>query len=225
MNPKQQTTMKFLSTLAAITALIGTAVIHADGIAVDETRTRCTEPHEMITASESQIEEMTVLRTLTLTPEQWLRLRQKMPGITKRLEALPHTYNDCTCGLSEEGGSCYAIWFPEGKVAVQHEQGGMVAPENLPAIAAKTPSLRFNVDHRGRFYCGGALIPYTIVKDSVAAAPKPGEMESHMASDPWQLYIELPAGTKRSDSAVADRIEKLVALAGKSRREVIIGVY
>jgi hypothetical protein len=222
---KPQITMKHLTIIAAITALIGTAGIRADGISVDKARTRCTVPHEMITASESQIEEMSVLRTLTLTPEQWLLLRRKMPGITKRLAALPHTYNDCTCGLSEEGGSCYAIWFPDGKVAIPLDQGGMLAPEKFPALAAKTPDLRFNVDHLGQFYFGGALIPYAIVKDSVAAAPKSEEFESPTASTDLQLYIELPAGTKRGDSAVAGRIEELVALARRSGREVIIGIY
>lgn len=94
-------------------SLVLSAVCHADGLPKNE-KGELTAKHMLIEPNPSQVEEMEVLNSVTLTKEQWAEVRKVSPNTPKRLQGIiPITWNDCLC---EE--RCEAVRMLDGKLAI-----------------------------------------------------------------------------------------------------------
>jgi hypothetical protein len=56
-------------------------LVLADGLPLNDDRTKCEAPHQLLKLDEDQLEEVTVSRTLTLTRAQWQQARAINPSI------------------------------------------------------------------------------------------------------------------------------------------------
>ncbi len=178
-------------------------LLRAEGPPVDVKSRTMTVPHEVITISESQREEIETLGTLTLATAQWAELRKHCAAIPKRIESvLPVTYNDCTCDIG-----IYAIQIAPNQVAVAHEQ--YVEEDGLALALGEGKELFLRVDHRGQFHYRGTLVPFQKLLDAVRASKAKGEDGSS-----W-LVVEFPLDFTRATKAVASRIG-LLTVAGES---------
>ncbi len=191
------------------------SLLFAEGLPLNESRTKYEGPHHLVKLNEDQLEEVTVAGTLTLTRAQWQEVREKSPETPKRIEAiLPSTHNDCMCGMEAES---LGVWFADGTVAVVF--GNAPVPfdkldtETKNARAAK---LHFHIDERGQFYQDSKLIPYSEVKARVAylKATSLEDTSSSLAS----LAIELPPHLKANDAALSGRLAELQKIAKTAGR-------
>ena len=191
-------------------------LVLADGLPLNDDRTKCEAPHQLLKLDEDQLEEVTVSRTLTLTRAQWQQARAINPSIPKTISSiLSCTYNDCTCGMGNES---YGIWFKNGTVAVVFGSTPVMFDKlTTEAKDELTADLNFRLDDRGQFYQGGKLIPYPEVKARVAYL-KATPVENTNA-DLAGLYIDLPPHVKSTDAALAERLvelQKIAKIAGRN---------
>lgn len=195
-----------MKVITPVLALFLTAVSFGDGIPAENGK--LTVPHTIITPNVSQVEEMTVLNTLTLTKEQWLELRKVSPNTPKRLVGIvPVTHNDCTCGM-EVG----AIRMKDGKVGVIHEEQ---TAGSLAWRFDQKNRLDLAVDERGQFYFEGILVRYPVLLETIRKS-KP--MTKERAPNGWEggAYISVPPGMSHTDAVFAGRLKEIFGeLAGK----------
>lgn len=205
--------MQFRTLLLIPTLIHGSSL--ADGIPVNDDRTRCRVPHQLITANDDQLEELTVAGTLTFTREQWKQLRAINPAVPKRIDSIvPCTYNDCACciGESGDGNRHYGIWFKNGTVAIVLDTPPTPFREwTVERKKDLCSRMNLRIDERGQFYENGRLIPYAEVKDRAAWVP---EQTKDLA-----LSIELPPHLDANAPALATRIAELRAIAGSAGRD------
>lgn len=211
------TIFKIMNTrILSLLVFLTPALLFAEGLPLNESRTKYEGPHHLVKLNEDQLEEVTVSGTLTLTSAQWQEVRKLSPSAPKRIEAiLPSTHNDCMCGMEEQ---TYGVWFKDGTVAVVYED----APVPFEKLDAKTKDelskdLHFRMDERGQFYQDCKLIPYSEVKARVAylKATSVEDPSSNLAG----LAIELPPHSKANDAALAGRLtelQKIAKTAGRS---------
>lgn len=189
-------------------------LVFADGIPVNDDRTRCETPHQLLNLNDDQLEEVTVAGTLTLTREQWKQLRSINPAVPKRIESiLPCTYNDCTCGIAEgeQGDVNYGIWFKNGTVAVVLDDPPQPFSEwTVDKKNADCALMNFRMDERGQFYENEKLVRYSEVKARTAWIPANAQDKS--------LVIELPPHLKSTDAAIAGRLKELKEIAKTAGR-------
>lgn len=204
--------MKFPALLLIPTLIHGSAL--ADGIPVNDDRTRCTVPHQLITANDDQVEELTVAGTLTFTREQWKQLRAINPAVPKRINSIvPCTYNDCACGIgaSEDGNDHYGIWFKNGTVAIVLDAPptpfGKWTAERKKDLCSR---MNFRIDERGQFYDKGRLVAYAEVKARTAWVPE--------HTDDKAVAIEVPPHLSTKDAALAARLTELRTIAESAGR-------
>jgi len=184
-------------------------LVFAAGPPISEDRTRCEAPHYLVTLNEEQLEEVTVMGTLTLTRTQWTELRAKSPGMPKRIETiLPSTYNDCSCGLEGELG----IWFKNGTVAVVLEYPPTPFsewPDERKNESCK--NMQFRMDARGQFYQDGRLVRYEEVKARTAWVPANASHHS--------IGIDIPPHLDATTPALAGRLAELKKIAEAAGRD------
>lgn len=196
--------------------VLSPTLLFADGLPLNEDRTKYEGSHYLVTLNEDQLEEVTVIGTLTLTSDQWKEAREKNSNTPKRIDAiLPSTHNDCMCGMEEE---TFGVWFKNGTVAVVF--GNTPVPfDQLPTEAKDelAKNLHFYIDERGQFYQDGKLIPYSDVKARAAyLKAAPAEASSVNLEG---LNIDLPPHLKATDPALAGRLtelQKIAKTAGRS---------
>jgi hypothetical protein len=190
-------------------------LVIADGIPVNDDRTRCDIPHHLLKLNEDQLEEVTVAGTLTLTREQWKQLRSINPAAPKRIEPiLPCTYNDCTCGIAEGelGDNNYGIWFKNGTIAVVLDDPPKLFSEwSVDKKNSDCAQMNFRMDERGQFYEKGGLVHYSEVKARTAWIPANTQNKS--------LGIELPPHLTSTDAALAERLKELSDIAKTAGRD------
>ncbi|MES2923903.1 MAG: hypothetical protein V4819_20285 [Verrucomicrobiota bacterium] len=185
-------------------------IVSADGgIPVDLATHSVKVPHTLLTVSESQREEIDVVGTLTLTPDQWKELRAIGPDCPKRIDRiLLETYDDCGCDLIDV---FYAIQLNTGAVAVTHDQlSSGWGFRKLQLALSESDTLQLRVDPRGQFYHEGILIPFPRLLDLVKASSKKPRADGIILR---KIGVVRPTGVSRKDAAVADRLETLFKTA------------
>lgn len=188
-----------MKTTSPILALLLSAVSFGEGIPVENGK--LTVPHTIITPNASQVEEMTVLDSVTLTKEQWAELRKVSPNTPKRLVGIvPVTYNDCTCDM-EVG----AILMKDGKIGVIHQE--QTAPSLVWCFDQKK-RLDFELDERGQFYFEGILVRYPVLLETIRKS-KP--LTKERAPNAWEggAYISVPQGMSQTDAVFAGRLKEV----------------
>lgn len=190
--------------------LLVPGLLFGAGLSLNETRTKFEGRHYLVKLSEDQLEEVTVVGSLTLTRTQWEEVRKLSPGTPKRIDTIfPSTHNDCMCEMEEE---TYGVWFKDGTLAVVY--GDHTVPFEKLDTETKTnltKDLNFRMDERGQFYHEGKLVPYPEVKARVAylrALPVDKEGEGS-----GFLQIEIPPTCKATDPALAGRLKELQTIA------------
>jgi hypothetical protein len=181
------------------------------GIPVDRTTKEVTVPHETLTLSESQIEEIESLGTLTLSSEQWQQLRAISPNCPMRIEEiLPVTYRDCGCA---QIGVFYGIQLSPNRVAVTHSEiAGGSDGSNVRGAIESGKDLILRMDTRGQFYYGGALIHFEDLVKLIA--------DSEKTDSPRMLGVVRPVGVKRDSPVAKERLDALYnAAAAKGWEE------
>jgi hypothetical protein len=186
------------------------SLLFGEGLPLNETRTKFEGLHYLVKLNEDQLEEVTVVGSLTLTRDQWQELRKLSPSTPKRIDTIfPSTHNDCTCGMD---GQTFGVWFKDGTVAVVYENTSVpfekLDTETKDKLAK---DLSFRMDERGQFYHDNKLIPYSEVKSRVAyLRALPVEKQSDGAGF---LQIEIPPTSKATDPALAGRLKELQTIA------------
>lgn len=177
----------------------------ADGIPVDRETGRITTEHVVVTLDENQQEEIVVLGSLTLRPDQWSRIRKDWPAVPKRIASvLPKDWSDCTCCVE---GPDYAIQMEGDRVALLKFMYDQPAGAGLVEACESGASVGFTVDHRGQFYFDRKLIRYTELLAALERMkPKDGDGD-------FSLAIDLPVDLARDASALRARISEVEAKA------------
>lgn len=175
------------------------------GIPVNRETHAVTVPHTLLTLTDSQREEIDVTGSLTLTSDQWKELRAIGPDCPKRIERVVlETYDDCGCDLID---TFYGIQLNTGAVAVTH---GLLTSgwgcRNLILALAQSREIQLRVDARGQFYYGGALIPYPRLLEMVTAS---AQQRKDAGISAGSLGVVRPAGVRRKDAAVRERLDTL----------------
>jgi hypothetical protein len=186
------------SILLALLALPMAAL--ADGLPKDE-NDNLTVPHTFVAMTPSQVEEMEVLDSVTLTKEQWAEIRKVSPNTPKRLQGiLPITWNDCLCCVR-----CEAVRMKDGKLAIFHEEQNAQALKYRINPARK---LRLMVDRRGQFHLDGILVHYKVLIAAIRASDpvKPG---ARNLDDSGLAEIDTPAGMDHDDPVFFERLTSI----------------
>jgi hypothetical protein len=183
--------------------MIFTLNILADGIPVDKKTGRILAPYTVIKISDSQIEEIETLGTLTLTDEQWKHMRAIGKNCPKRFQnILPITWNDCTCDMSP-----YVIQMSRDSVAIIHSEiQGIVGAELQSFLVESSEDISLNVDHRGQFYFKGFLIPFDDLLRIIASSTINTSPQSNHNR---YLFIFHPLGMTSKSPQLKSRIKKL----------------
>lgn len=198
--------MKYLILLAIpFGALLG------DGIPVDENG-RVTSPHTVVAISESQAEEIETLGTLTLSVEQWQKLRAIRPSFPKRIEyVLPVTWGDCTCDMDP-----YVIQISRNEIAATHD--GLVDEAHScfqESLGDPYNDIYLRTDRRGQFYYQGVLISFPKLIELVAASSGK-RPEKYNEKHRW-MCVEMPLGITRDSAVVKSRLDKLFQVAARAQ--------
>ncbi|WP_367874528.1 hypothetical protein [Luteolibacter sp. Populi] len=198
---------------ASILALLLSGISFGEGIPVEDGK--LTVAHTIITPNASQVEEMTVLDSVTLTKEQWAELRKVSPNSPKRLTGIvPVTYNDCTCDMDVG-----AVLMKDGKIGVIHEEQ---TARSLAWRFDQKNRLDLKVDERGQFYFEGILVRFPVLLETIRTS-KP--LTKERAPNPWEggAYISVPQGMSQMDAVFGGRLKELfgeLASKGWNRGQV-----
>lgn len=199
--------MKYLFTLFAAVMLLLSYSALGDGIPVDRDTGKITVPYESIKLSESQIEEVDLLGTLTLDSEQWRKLRAINVACPKRFSVIPLTYHDCTCEVPT-----YAIAISGSEVAITHDQIGSFksGARHLKFLLSQYDHIRLNIDRRGQFYQDGSLIRFEELLDVLHSTnPKVKE-----GTKPF-FYVKIPIGLSRNSEVFKARLDAVYSTANE----------
>jgi hypothetical protein len=200
----------------ALLAALASAVscVLADGIPVDHKTGKVTAPHTVLDLNASQVEEMEVLGTVTLTAGQWESLRGKCRAVPKRFDTvLAITYRDCTCELNN-----YCIALNPRQVAVLCFDDEILSTYTLSWQLDESPIC---MDRRGQCYVKGVLIPFQTLLDAIAVGP-PKPLEDGSESKEHYIAI-LPAPLEsRKSSALSSRIAKVRETARQAGWDISI---
>jgi hypothetical protein len=192
-------------------------LVLAEGLPLNKDRTRCEVPHQLLKLNDDQLEEVTVVGTLTLTREQWKQLRAINPAMPKRIdEILPCTYNDCSCGIGEgePGDGNFGIWFKNGTVAVVVDAPPAPFSEwTEERKNIRCAEMKFRMDERGQFYENGKLVGYSEVKARTAWIPADAEKA---------LWIDIPPHLNSTAPALAGRLSELRDIAKAAGRHFMV---
>jgi hypothetical protein len=191
----------------------------ADGLPLNDDRTKYEGPHILVKMNEDQLEEVTTMSTLTLTREQWQQARAKNPATPKRIDSvLSCMYSDCTCGMED---STFGVWFKDGTVAIVSYESKtpfvQLDEERKKDIAT---NISLNMDERGQFYADGKLVPYAEVKARVGYVCAPVNQDG--SSNYPSVGIEIPPGSKASDAALAGRLKELQQISKTAGRSFYV---
>lgn len=156
------------------------AVAGAEGLHIENGK--LLESHTTITLTDGQAEEIDALGTLTLTSDQWARLREKYPACPKRFDLIvPITENTCTCGLTD-----IIVRFSRNKAAVLDRGIDAEALGELRSMfkgelmtlgsrwnRSSMHEMQLRMDERGQFYFSGMLLPFEVLLEVVGYPPPP----------------------------------------------------
>ena len=202
--------MKIATTLLFLFPLI----CFADGLPLND-KGDIDVPHTVISLTASQVEELQVLNSVTLTTDQWETLRKVSHATPKRLHGiLPISYNDCTCGISYE-----AIRLNDGRLAVMHEE---FSKDQLVRRLNAEKSVVLRVDDRGQMYFHGILIRFPALVEALASIRECYNTDQTAPMD-GIATVEVPPGMKPTDAVFTERLKKvyqLLAKKGWNRGEV-----
>lgn len=196
-----------MRTLSIVTLLALSAVCHADGLPKNE-KGELTVKHTLIEPNPSQVEEMEVLNSVTLTKEQWAEVRKVSPNTPKRLQGIiPITWNDCLC---EE--RCEAVRMLDGKLAIFHDDQTV---QTINYRISPGRLLTLMVDRRGQFHIDGILVRYKVLIDSIRASGRV-QPEDRKTYEGGTAVVKVPPGMSVEDPVFEDRISNIyVELAAK----------
>jgi hypothetical protein len=196
--------------MMVLMTVVFTCTILADGIPIDRKTGRINEPYTAIKITESQVEEIETLGTLTLTNIQWKQLRAIGGNCPKRFQnVLPITWNDCTCDMSP-----YAIQLSRDSVAIIHSEiKGDLGLELQSFLMESSEYISLSVDHRGQFYYKGFLIPFDKLVNIIETATI---KKSNNSNDDRYLFIFRPLGMTIKSPQLERRINKLHEVAKKA---------
>lgn len=170
--------------------------LHGEGLPLDrETMTVLVE-HSIVILSTAQQEEIEVLNTLTLTPEQWMALRAHDPYCPKRFEDIYKPSR--TDGVES---AAYAIQMSPTSVAIPHDTG----LDMTKVITKKHGSQHLHVDRRGQFYCEQRLVPFRKLLEIIQASA--AEEKTAM------LYVTIPVGLRLDSAVIKTRFDRLSSAA------------
>ena len=156
-------------------------------------------PTTLLTLNASQVEEMEALNTVTLTKEQWARMRNVSPNTPKRLQGvLPITWNDCLCGVGRVDG----VLMQDGRLAVMHRQQ---SAKGLRHRIRPGQGLVLQVDHRGQFHLDGILVHYEVLLEAIRSS-KPLTEEERQVSWKSAAKVQVPPALSPTDPVFEDRI-------------------
>jgi len=179
----------------------GFRCVRADGIPVNHTTGRVIVPHTVLNLSESQSEEIDTLGTLTLSADQWKKVRAVTPECPKQFYIVPVTSID-----PAPEDQFYGIQLSGSQVAVAD---GMSAEVNFVGET-------LYVDRHGQFYCAGVLIPYrTLIEKYAATSGKTGNKDP-LAPQERELVVNLPFGVSKDSTVIKDRLDRLFKVAAAS---------
>lgn len=192
-----------------IAFLLITLPIFAEGIPLDE-EGNLTLPHTVVRLNASQIEEAETLDSVTLTKEQWARLRKVSQQTPKRLNGLiPIDWNDCTCGVGYA-----AIQLSRQTIAVPHSEQ---TPRRISLTLRNKRHLKIHVDSRAQFYLDGVLIHYERLKHGLKAMesfePSP-QQENHYHPEGTARLI-LPFGMSPDDAVFENRLLEIYSILAR----------
>ena len=155
-----------------------------------------------MTLSESQSEEIDTLGTLTLSTDQWKRVRAVTADCPKRIDAIvPVTSIDPA---------------PEDQFYGIQVSGSQVAVADGMIVDLKFVGETLYVDRHGQFYCAGVLIPYrNLIEKYAATSGKTGNKDP-LAPQERELFVQVPLGMSRDSAALKDRLDRLFKVAAAS---------
>jgi hypothetical protein len=199
-----------------ILTILSHGFLFAEGLPLNEERTKYEGPHHLVKLNEDQLEEVTVAGTLTLTRAQWQEARAKDPSTPKRIDEIyPCTYNDCACGMED---TTFGVWFKDGTVAIaSYQRATPFAQMDDEEKKRISRDIYLNMDARGQFYEDGVLLPYSEVKARVSFEHPPASAENNYMGS--TLGIHIPPTSKASDTALASRLKELQSLSKAAGRD------
>jgi hypothetical protein len=196
-----------MKVITFVVSLALSVICHADGLPKNE-KGELTVKHTLIDLNPSQVEEMEVLNSVTLTKEQWAEVRKVSPNTPKRLQGIiPITWNDCLC---EE--RCEAVRMLDGKLAVFLDDQTV---QTIHHHIYPGRPLNLQVDRRGQFHLDGILVRYHILIDAIRASEAVGPEHRQ---DPMggTAEVKAPPGMSLDDPVFEERITSVyVELAAK----------
>lgn len=184
--------------------MVMTGALMADGLSIDPETGLPQWKHEVIRIDATQLEEVTVLGSLTLSAKQWAQLRKQAPSCPKRITSvLPNDWNDCMCGVEGPG---LGVQVSDFEVAILLDGIDHDSSKRLTQLATEGASIKLSLDRRGQFYHEGALVRY------------PGVLEAlqHAKEDRGSIALDIPLGLKRDSSVMKTRIDAVEALTDKA---------
>ena len=196
-----------MKALSIVVSLALSAVCHADGLPKNE-KGELTVKHTLIEPNPSQVEEMEVLNSVTLTKEQWAEVRKVSPNTPKRLQGIiPITWNDCLCEVR-----CEAVRMLDGKLAIFHDEQTV---QTIDYRISPGRPLTLMVDRRGQFHIDGILVKYRVLIDAIRASERV-QPEVLNGGEGGTAEVKVPPGMSLEDPVFEDRIPNVyVELAAK----------
>lgn len=194
--------MKTISGTLLSLAVFSTFAL-GDGLPINRETNEITSAHQVLDLSESQQEEVETLGTLTLSAEQWQKLREISPSCPKRIEQIvPISYNDCGCDLL----GVFGIQTSSDKVAVLDwvvARGGKMP--SLKNDISSGADIRLRMDGNGNFYYDGSQIPLDELCKMFA--------ESKSSKGARMFGIVRPLGVKRDAPVAKEHLDAIVKAA------------
>jgi hypothetical protein len=170
-----------------------------------------TVDHVLLDLSVSQVQELDVLGTLTLTPEQWSKLQEIDPLCPKRLDTvLSPSFHDSGDALLE---TLYAIRTARAHVAVTKADLQADERDELTRLKdglAKGEDLVLWMNADGEFHRGGRHLEFSMLLKLIAASAE------GRTSPAGSVVIHWPGDVSRDAKVPRERCNALILAAKKA---------
>ncbi len=179
---------------------------------VDPKTGRVTVEHVMLDLSETQIQEVDTIGTLTLSPDQWSELQKIDPVCPKRLDiVLPPSFEDSDGGLPDT--SPWAIRTARGHVAIPKANLEVDYKDELTRLKdglAKGEDLVLWMNADGEFHRGGRHLEFSMLLKLIAASAE------GRTSPAGSVVIHWPGDVSRDAKVPRERCNALILAAKKA---------